>query len=219
MNGKNSNDVFLTDYAKKFIKYSAKQISRRTEFDRFEADDIEQDLWIAVLQNGERFDPSRASLNTFIACIVYSAAAMLIRKRKARKRQSFNNARSLERTITTREGQPEPLSGTVSESESCRRIGTEFRDEAVRRDDIEAVRAALAELPPEIEDVYRRLMNGTVASVARELGISRRCLRSLMAEATSHFEKKGFESFHFADISPSGSIRNGQQEHESCDSE
>jgi DNA-directed RNA polymerase specialized sigma24 family protein len=71
----------VTEYARTLIRVKAKQIVRRPGFSRSDQADVEQDLVVHLLCQAEHFDPERASLNTFIARVIDSAVAMLVRER------------------------------------------------------------------------------------------------------------------------------------------
>jgi RNA polymerase sigma-70 factor (ECF subfamily) len=181
----------LTDYARSLIRFKARQLSRRAGFSRSDRDDLEQDLWAALLAQADRFDPSRACLNTFADRVVNSAAAMILRDRQRQKRADGLQAQSLNAPLG-RDGQPETLGCGLSEADHRRRIGTEPPDEAGRRDDADAVRHALASMAPHVADVCRRVLGGSISSAAQELGTSRRQIRKALDAARPFLERAGY---------------------------
>jgi len=98
----------VTEYAKALVQAKARQLCRRN-FSPSEREDIEQDLWLAVLQQAERFHPARASLETFLDRVVSRAAAMLLRSRKRHKRAGGVQPLSLESDFTPTGEGLEPL--------------------------------------------------------------------------------------------------------------
>jgi len=183
----------VTEYAKALVQAKARQLCRRN-FSPSEREDIEQELWLAVLQQAERFDPARASLETFLDRVVSRAAAMLLRRSKRHKRASGCQPLSLESDfIATGEGL-KPVSEVVSSEDVARRLGTQSADPIARLEQTEAVEYALAQMPERLRDICRRLMTGTVASVAHELGISRYQVRNALEEARPYFEQAGPEN-------------------------
>ena len=80
------HDEFFNDYARTLIRVKAKQLVRRPGFSRSDQEDVEQDLFLHLLRQVQHFDPTRGSLNTFVARVVNSAAAMLVRERGRNKR-------------------------------------------------------------------------------------------------------------------------------------
>ncbi len=187
-------DFVVTEYAKALIQAKARQLCRRRDFSPSEQEDIEQELWLAVLEKAERFDPARASLETFLDRVVSRAVAMLLRSRKRRKRGNGVLPLSLESDFTSTGEGLKPLSDTVSSEDVARRLGTQSADPFARLEQTEAVEYALARMPERLRDICRRLMTGTVASVARELGISRHQVHKAVEEARPYFEEAGLEN-------------------------
>jgi transposase-like protein len=48
-------------------------------------------------------------------------------------------------------------------------------------------------MPDEVREVCRRMMGGTISSVARDLGISRRQVRKAISCARPFLERAGFD--------------------------
>lgn len=186
-------EFIFTNYAKSLIKFKARQLSRRHDFQPAELEDLQQELWLALVKAAEQFDPAKASLDTFIDRVVNTAVAMLVRARQRCKRGNGFAVQSLDQELAPSSDTPEPLAATVSADDLARRTGTKPADKAARREDAEAVEHALAQMPEEIRNLCRRLMGGTVASVARELGISRRQVRKVISKARPFFERAGFD--------------------------
>lgn len=119
---------------------------------------------------------------------------MLLRSRNRRKRGNGVWPLSLENDYTSTGEGLKPLSDTVSSEDVARRLGRESEDPLSRLEQQEAIEHALAQMPEHLRDICRRLMTGTVASVARELGISRHQVRKALEEARAYFEQAGLET-------------------------
>lgn len=183
----------VTDYAKNLIKFKARQLSLRRDFQSTEPEDLQQELSLAAVKAADQFDPTRASLDTFIDRVVNTAAAMLVRASQRHKHRNGLTTQSLHSEFATQSEVPEPLASAVSAADLARRTGVEPRDEANQRHDFEAIEHALAQMPEEVRNVCRKLRGGTVASVARDLGVSRRQVRKAIAAARPFLEKAGFD--------------------------
>jgi len=185
-------DLVLTDYAKKLIRFKARQLCRRRDFRAEEPEDVQQDLWMAVVRARGQFDPAKASLNTFIDRVVNSAVAMLVRTRERRDQlQGPIGTESLD-VATIRNGhQPQLKADSVTASDLSRRVGSQPRDESQQREICEAIACALAAMPKAQRRLCHRLMAGSVNSVSRQLGISRRQIRNRIAENRPYFEQFG----------------------------
>ena len=80
MPSSHGNDVLLTDYVKTLIQVKARQLRRQRGFTRSDEDDLRQELWLALIGQADKFDPRRASFNTFVDRVVRTAVRMLLRR-------------------------------------------------------------------------------------------------------------------------------------------
>jgi RNA polymerase sigma factor (sigma-70 family) len=180
-----------SDYVKQLLQVKARQITGHIHFSPSERFDLEQDLAVHVLKQAHHFDPSRACVNTFIARVVDSAVAMLLRDRGRLKRAAGFRSRSLEEALFHSERGPGSLAALLDEDDGRRRIGvdaTPGQERAELRSDTQQV---LAELPPHLQEIAARLVNATEAAIARDLGISRRQVRGAVEAIRAHFRKAG----------------------------
>lgn len=185
-----ARDAVLTAYAKSLIAYKAKQFSRKPGFSRSDEEDIAQELAAHLLAQAHHFDLNRASPNTFSARVIESKIAMILRDRGRHKRAVGLTARSLEQTPRTAEQHGASLRDTLADADLRRRTGA--GDEvADRTETVAAVVKAFVSLPPGLQAVCRLLIDGTPASAARDLGISRRQVRNAMERIRVQFEAAG----------------------------
>ena len=187
------NDFVLTDYARKLIRFKARQLCRLHSFSKSDEEDLQQELWLAVVNQAGKFDPARASLDTFIDRVVNTAVAMILRDRQRQKRANGFQTVSLDVTPSDGHGN-EPLAAKVSQDDLARRLGTEPTDETERRETAEAVASALAKLPDELRDVCRRVMGGSISAAAEDLETSRRQIRNALATARPYLEEAGVDA-------------------------
>ena len=81
---------------------------------------------------------------------------------------------------------------SLSEADLGRRTGRSPADGSVeQRERANAVRRALASLPPELQGICVLLADGTEAGITRELGISRRQVRNAVECIRRRFETAG----------------------------
>jgi RNA polymerase sigma factor (sigma-70 family) len=193
MSNGHGKEFILTAYAKTLIEFKARQLSRRRGLGQADRDEIQQELWLAVVNQADRFDPARASLDTFIDRVVNTAVAMILRDRERQKRASGFQAMSLD-AVSKDDGRSKlTLAAKITEEDLHRRQGAEPRDEIADREQAEALAAALRLMPPEVNDVCRRVMGGSISSAAEELKTSRRQIRNSLAVARPHLEAAGID--------------------------
>jgi DNA-directed RNA polymerase specialized sigma24 family protein len=191
MFGANPNDVVRSDYARKLIKFKARQLSRRPGFNQSDIDDLEQEIALVILTYGGGFDPERASLHTFLDRVVSSAARRILRDRGRLKRAAGNGAQSLESMVADRDGMSRPIGETITASDTDRRTGGSRCSDIEDFEFADAFQAAWGSLPAEIADVCRRVMERGITAAADELGVSRRQIRNALAIARVHFAAAG----------------------------
>ncbi len=183
----------VTDYARTLIRVKAKHVVRHPGFSRSDQADVEQDLVVQLLCQAEHFDPQRGSLNTFIARVVDTAVAMLVRDRNREKRNPPADAelQSLADKVPQPEGPPEQLARIIGRDDLERRIGTASLTDAEVFELVHDVASVIPTLPPELQDICRSLLTRNRIETETELGISRRALRAAMVLIREHFEKSG----------------------------
>jgi len=186
----NRSDV-LDAHVQKLIHIKAHQLLRHPGFSRSDRDDLVQELTLRLWRQVPRFDPNRAPFHTFAARVLDSCAATIVRERRRLKRAAGLRAQSLENTFVQRGSTSLPLVDVVRDSDPERRTGVGARRNQIMVDVSRAVEA----LSPDLRDICRRLMSGTPASVARDLGLSRYLLRRAVARLRRHFEEAGLEDF------------------------
>jgi RNA polymerase sigma factor (sigma-70 family) len=201
MSSESGKELVLTPYAKTLVRVKARQLSRRLDFGRSEREEIQQELWLAVISQADNFDPERGSLDTFIDRVVKTAAAMMVRDRERQKRAEGFHASSLDMAAEGSEDSEVTLAEQLTEDDHYRRLGTERPDPQAEREQAEAIEAALCSMPPEMGAICRRVMQGSALSAANELQTSRRQVRKALVAAREFLESAGIDR----------QVRGGQQ--------
>lgn len=184
--------ALTTTYVQALLRVKARQLGRRPEFRRTDPADIEQDLIGAVLEQAHRFDPARAAVVTFIARVVDSAAAMLVRHYRRLKRWGGTYPESLDAGTTPDDGKETPLVETLLEEDAHRHRGGDSASDLAQWEMAEDVAGALAGLEPDSQAIARRLMRGdNEAAIARDLGISRRQTRKAFDAISEQLRRAG----------------------------
>lgn len=183
----------VTEYARTLIRVKAKQLVRRPGFSRSDQPDVEQDLVVHLLCQAQHYDPDRGALNTFIARVVDSAVAMLLRERGRVRRNPEGDAevQSLAEMVPQPDGPPEALARLISQLDLERRTGGASLTDAQLFELVDDVASVIPTLPPEMQDICRSLLTRNRRETEAELGISRRGLQSAMVLIREHFVKSG----------------------------
>ncbi len=160
----------LNEYARTLIRVKARQLVRRPEFSRADTEDIEQDLAIQIHLKIAQYDSNRSSLNTFLARVVDSSVAMMIRDRGRIKRGGgLRRKHSIDHDT--------PSHGT----------GCELGQTRTRID----VTSVLDELPGDLRELCGQLMLEKRSKVLKQRNVSPRRFESSLNLIREHFQKKG----------------------------
>jgi RNA polymerase sigma factor (sigma-70 family) len=194
--------ALTTEYVQKLISIKARQLVRKPGFSRSDQPDIAQELVAHILKAAHLFDPARGSVCTFIARVVDSAVAMILRDRRRLKRAAGFRVLSLADPAFSGTDRESTLAETIEEADLRRRCGG-----TCRRDDEDCVRTIdlaqiLASLPPHLQEMAVWLKEEREAAVARDLGLSRRQVRKAVSQI-----REAFEAAALAEIQrPSGQV-------------
>jgi DNA-directed RNA polymerase specialized sigma24 family protein len=160
----------LNEYARTLIRVKASQLARRPEFSKSDAEDIEQDLAIQIYFKIAQYDSNRSSLNTFLARVVDSSVAMMIRDRGRLKRGGGVRKRH---SI----GHDTPIPGTSCEQGH---LSTSLD-----------VASVLDQLPTELRQICCELMTEKRSKVWKQRKTSPRQFASSLKLIREHFHKNG----------------------------
>lgn len=203
-----TRDAVLSAYAQSVIEHKARQLARRADFSRSDEDDLIQEMRRHLLGRAHHFDPDRSSHNTFVARVIDSWIASLLRERRRLKRAAALDAQSLESTGVTDDGETTSLRDVLRAEQVIGRFAVGPEEEAARRELIAAVARVVASLPPLLRDISARLPEQSQAEIKRELGLSRRQFDSAMARIRQIFTDARLG--HSADTSAQDGVRNQQ---------
>ena len=163
----------LNDYALELVHHKAWQLVGKAGYTQDDVDDIKQDLIVDLLERLPQFDPAKATCNTFAARLVDRRIANLLRDRQAQMRDYRREVCSLNDGVKAYENEPVQRSSTISQDEHDIRTG-KYQRPAEEREHLRMdVDGLLADLPEELRQAARLLQSHSIASAAREMGVSR----------------------------------------------
>ena len=170
----------IDPYAKKRIEYHAKRLSRKPGFTPSDVPDIEQELALDLLKALPKFDPSKASLPTFISRVVNRRCISLLRDARHPKRRGGT---SLEAA----------MGEEIAQDQRHRMTGYRPDDSADQSEVAEVVQKAVRDLPERLHKIAVLLMSHTQAEAARELGVSETTIHRARKQIREHFEEAGIQ--------------------------
>lgn len=183
-----------TEYAQTLIRVKARRLVRRTEFRELQSGDIENALALHLLNQAEQFDPTRGSINTFIARVIDSAVAMLIRERRRGKRTPVPGVviQSLEVMVDQPDGPPAPLGATLSQADAERRTGSDAMSGIELFELADDFTHLIDALPPDLQAFCRTRKDRNRSETERDLDLGRRKYDGAVEQIRQHFAQGGF---------------------------
>lgn len=166
----------LNKYTMTLVQRKARQLVGKAGYTWDDIADIEQDLIRDLLERLPKYDPSKATINTFADRVVGRRICNLLRHRQTEMRDHRREAFSLNEEIETEAGSVEIIE-TVSQDEIDLRTGRYNRPAAERAHLEIDLNVVLIGLPPDLRRVADMLRTQSVTEVARDLGIPRRTFR------------------------------------------
>lgn len=176
------------DYIANYIHRKARSIIRRPGFSVSDIEDIEQQLWLHLLERQEQFDPARSSFPTFANRVITNRAKDILRDRRAQRRDPMREACSVNDVIKDEDG-----SGT-SRHEAIPSDDLPLPEHGDLANDIAVLRSQLDENDQAVLDAY--LASGSKRRIGKELGRSRRqidnAITTRMLEIAAELDLKDY---------------------------
>lgn len=167
-------------FTRGIIHRKVKQLIGRANLAPQDREDLEQDLFVRVLQSLPRFNPDVAHRNKFITTVVERHVANILRNKSAQKRDP-RRVSSL--TLTIEATQRDVHLG---------RRGRSDQELAELAMDLAVVTATLPERWRTFLELRKTL---TMTEVAIEMGVPRTTLYSWIPRIRRRFEKKGLKDY------------------------
>jgi RNA polymerase sigma-70 factor (ECF subfamily) len=185
----------LSDYAIRHIRHRARQLTRTEGFAAQDIEDIRQDLIVDLLERLPKFDPAKATCNTFVARIIDRKVAKLIRDRNCEKRDPRREQCSLNECIDDGEGGSVERIQTIAADEADRRLGRQARSDQETAELVLDVEAVLKRLPDNLRRLCELLKTGSIADAARAMGVPRTTLNDHVKKLREVFEAAGLRDY------------------------
>lgn len=162
-------------YIHQLIKYKARTLCRMSAFSKSEFDNIVQDLWLHLLEQEAKFDPSRACFETYANRVITNKVRSIIRHRIAAKRNPNREEASLNEAAEPGKPGSPMLWNTIADprSPSLHDIDHKLDQEAL-----------IERMPEEYREPLSHYLDGMHKYEVRErFGLGRRKLADMIAQA------------------------------------
>lgn len=172
--------------ASRLIHTKACRLCRRKGFVPNDRPDIEQELWLHLAVQVDRFDPSSGGWESWASVILDRRCISLWRERNADKRAPAREECSLDDAVLDADGRVVARHETTPEAAS---------DPGRLRDLERDVAHVVAHLPDELRPIVLALAFGTPNSVGPELGISRRAMAKAVDQLREIFRDAELDQY------------------------
>lgn len=177
------------------IRRKALQLIGRAGVSKDDSEDIEGDLTLHVLEQLDKFDPTRGRLGAFVTRVVEHKAEDILDARCTARRDYRLDVCSLSDTIKAADGEEVSIEDVAQEDAVRSQRGVSelsLEEQVARKVDLERF---LIQLSPEQQDLCGRLMSATVSEVAAALGIPRTTLYGPLSRIRAIFEEAGLREY------------------------
>jgi RNA polymerase sigma factor (sigma-70 family) len=181
-------------FTRGIIRRKIGQLIGRAGFTKQDHEDLEQELFVRILQSLPLFNPDQAHRNTFITTVVERYVANILRNKQAAKRD-HRRICSLNVMIEIGDDGPTDLAQTISDRELDARLGRQ----RLREDELAQLTIDLADLIATLPEDWRTLLelrkSQTMPEIASEMGVPRTTLNTWVQHIRQRFEKAGLRDY------------------------
>ncbi|MCZ7583352.1 MAG: hypothetical protein M5R36_08495 [Deltaproteobacteria bacterium] len=185
----------INGYAAKMVRFKARQLAGQYGISLSEQPDLEQHFMCVLAAGLTRHDPAKSKIETFIAVIVNTAAAEIIRTQKAAKRGNGQQIVSLEKEYEEKDGTKTKPSKRLNEDSFNLITGktnlTRGQHLALQID----LDRAVESLPDNLKSLCRKLLTSTISEIARDSGVSRDVVYHDLKTIRNIFENRGLREY------------------------
>jgi len=189
----NKKQYGINDYGEELIHHKARQLVGTAGFTVDDVEDLEQEMRLDLLERLPKFDPNKATYNTFVSRLVERKISNLIRHRTQEMRDFRCEEGSIHDVVESGDSGDEKVERieTVTQDEQDFRLGKHVRSTEERCDLKLDISLVLLKLPPDLRELAELLQAMSITDVARELGIARPTVYDRLKRLRQAFEELG----------------------------
>jgi RNA polymerase sigma factor (sigma-70 family) len=182
-------------FASRLIKKVAQRMVGKTDLLADDVPDLQQDLWLHLLENLRQYRADRGHPRAFITRVVKNKAASILAARAAAKRGGGLQFVSLNEEFEDEDGEVTERLETISVDDYLRRTRGTIRSEEERQDLSIDVRRMVDRQHPHCRAVCLLLIGRDVCDVANVVGLPRSTLRDLIKRLRASCAKTGLRKY------------------------
>ena len=181
-----ATDALFNAYADDQVRIRARILVKQSSLPPHAQEDIRQDMYLQLARAQRRFDPQKGAPNTFISRVLDRFCMHFVRKEGTKMRTRIPT---------------QPCSDIGEDFDlDNRTVGEGMLADAVRAEWQQQVRAVIADLPPELQELCEALISGRDrTAMAEQLGIARSSLYRRLARLREVFRLAKIGAFPESD--------------------
>lgn len=183
------------EFTSRFIHSKVQALISRAGFTESDRADLIQEFALDILQRRKKFNAQKANWHAFVVVVCENRYATILEHRHAVKRSRSREAGSLDRSIASESGEPIDQRDTIAEAQHELRTGQQRRPHEEASDLVRDVVGVLDTLPPRLRGICEGLRHASIASVARDAGMSQGAFYDLLRRLRMRFEKAGIRDY------------------------
>lgn len=166
-----TNQDPFPEFVPGLIRRKVRQMIRSSHYQSQDAEDLQQELSLHLVERLPRFDPQRGSINAFVNTVLERRASTLKWDRWCAKRDDH-------RCLSFEDDLPER---------------GDFQQQERQRDLALDLRQALATLPEPLRELAERLKTHAISEIAREFRLSRTTIYKRLRDLRQSLENTGWK--------------------------
>ena len=183
MSQKDSGGV--ESYAAFFVTIKAKVLIRTPHYTIDDLEDIKQELLLAYLLAWPSFDPDKGNPKSFVKAVINNRAAEMLRDAEAQKR--WTGLKTLSLSTPLADDTDATIGDQITSDESLWGDVFSAQSQSAAEQNMDTQKL-LAQLPDDLRQTYRLLMEYSVTEAAELLGIPRTTMSSRLKKLKKFME-------------------------------
>lgn len=179
----------------RLIRKTAKRMVGKTGLIAADVEDLQQDLWLDMLQRLSGYRHDRGHIRAFLTHVVKNKAASILAARSAAKRGGGLRWVSLNEPFEDEDGEEVERLDAISVDDFLRLTRGTIRSEATRLELAIDVRKTVGQLPPPQRAICLLLIDENQCAVANVVGIPRSTLRDLIKRLRRIAKDAGLDDY------------------------
>lgn len=185
---------FEDQFTRNLVQKKAQQLVGKYGYTMIDRDDIEQNIYLRVLQSWPSYNEAEGHHHCFVTAVIERYVANIVRDRCAEKR--YDGATILlSAPLSQSGGESLRVSHTLTNDSQDKRLGRRRRDATglsqLRLD----LLAAIASLPDDLQSIAELRKTFTITQIAEQKGVARTTVSGWFRKIRNHFEEVGLAEY------------------------